>query len=489
MCLKEFVAVLVQLICYSRLGGVDLFNGGLMLYMVLVVFSFPFLNSYLYGFLRFGMWWNSAYKSRGEWKFRTLVQFVSMTVFQVLGAWAASQFVNMYSDRWGDAVLHSVSDPPLVSGSQYEKIGVKYEPPSSDFAGYMFLEEFCAVFILLVGLLHLIGCLADKLLKNTYWAKRETPAAVENVASTSKVDNSSDSAVVPAVGEEDVDEVRTISGGGFTSKLNLIEVELKAIALGVSEVKKVCVVIGKMHSEHSNVKGNVVSGQEVVVDSRQSGDVVKEKVALGDLRALPAERKKRDEKVLPSVRSSPRAMSGSPDRDLAGMYFPNLNTGSFFMGSDMLSDKSTDNTAPPEASQKGSINVTASVEYAKQPSLPIEAIPAELILHASLLVAAISRAFPSAHQSLHLTVYLRGLGAIGDSEMFERAGGGYVACLAALAYYWFWYVYAGNAKGDKTESDGKVTRFIRRNFMDPVPAFMRGELKLPGYMRMDESML
>ena len=57
LCLKEFTAVLVQLVCFSRLGPVDLFNGGVLLYMILVVFAFPFLNSYLFGFLRFGMWW------------------------------------------------------------------------------------------------------------------------------------------------------------------------------------------------------------------------------------------------------------------------------------------------------------------------------------------------------------------------------------------------------------------------------------------------
>ncbi len=58
-----------------------------------------------------------------------------------------------------------------------------------------------------------------------------------------------------------------------------------------------------------------------------------------------------------------------------------------------------------------------------------------------------------------------------------------------LAYVWFWYVYAGDAKGDKNVSDVRTTRLIRRNFIDPLPAFMRDKLKLPQYMRMEESML
>ena len=99
---------------------------------------------------------------------------------------------------------------------------------------------------------------------------------------------------------------------------------------------------------------------------------------------------------------------------------------------------------------------------------------------------ALSRAFPSANQSLHLTVYLGAMGFMGNDEMVERIGGGYLGCLAALCYYWFWYVYAGSANGAPSRDGGKATRWIRRNIMDPAPAFLRGELKLPGYMQMDE---
>ena len=122
--------------------------------------------------------------------------------------------------------------------------------------------------------------------------------------------------------------------------------------------------------------------------------------------------------------------------------------------------------------------------YVKQPSVPIQPIPATLILHASLLVLAISRAFPSAHQSLHLTVYLWGKGIITDNNVvIERIGGGYTACVVALAYYWFWYVYAGNAAGDGNSDGAKVLRNVRRNVVDPIPAFLRADMRGLGYVR------
>ena len=156
------------------------------------------------------------------------------------------------------------------------------------------------------------------------------------------------------------------------------------------------------------------------------------------------------------------------------MYMPYLDTGSFFMGSDVTAAGSLPTS---------SLDPAASA-YVKKPSLPIQPIPATLILHASLLVLAISRAFPSAHQSLHLTIYLWGKGIITDNNVaIERIGGGYTACVAALAYYWFWYVYAGNADGDGNSDGAKVIRNVRRNVIDPIPPFLRADMRGLGYVR------
>jgi hypothetical protein len=211
---------------------------------------------------------------------------------------------------------------------------------------------------------------------------------------------------------------------------------------------------------HSSAAKGGVSGVAVIPANDLSDSVEKRRLANGRLPPLP------------SSQSVPG--STSPAEELAllnGLYFPNLNIGSFFMGAAVSPARST---------------AVQPAEYIKLHSFPIAKIPGELILHASFLVMAISRAFPSAHQSLHITVYLRGRDIIKEDEMLERFVGGYLACIFALGYYWFWYVYAGDAKGDK---NGRTTRLIRRNFMDPLPPFLRDKLKVPQYMRMEGSML
>ena len=470
MCLKEFVAVLVQLVCYSRLGSVDLINGGVILYMILVVFSFPFLNSYLYGFLRFGMWWNNRLKSRIDgWIIQTVIQFICMTLCQVGGALLAAWIVKHYSGKWGDAVLRSVSDP--VDGGKYKAVGVQYESSASGVGGFRFLEEFCAVFILLVGLLHLMHCFTDDLLRNTYWAKREpvdTTATVV-VAETGGqiIVDDKEKSIDDA---DDPDEIRVVGGDGVTDKLEIIQSAISAIAVSVHEVSDTCKQLSSL--AHSNAaKGGVSDVGGILGDDLP-----------GSMAAT-----RRGVTRQPSIAGMPTSGSISqpgPDAtaeelaELNGLYFPNLNIGSFFMGA-MVSP-----VVAPALS-----TLVPPAGYIKQPSLPIAKIPGELILHASFLVMAISRAFPSAHQSLHITVYLRWRDIIQEDEMLERFAGGYLACIFALGYYWFWYVYAGDAKGDKNVSNGRTTHRIRRTFMDPLPPFLRDKLKLPQYMRMEGSML
>jgi hypothetical protein len=454
MCLKEFVAVLVQLVCYSRLGSVDLINGGVILYMILVVFSFPFLNSYLYGFLRFGMWWNNRLKSRtGGWIIQTVIQFICMTLCQVGGALLAAWIVKQYSGSWGDAVLRSVSDP--VDGGA---VGVQYESSASGVGGFMFLEEFCAVFILLVGLLHLMHCFNDDLLKNTYWAKPEPVDTTTVVVAETGGPIIVDAAEKPFDEEDfDPDEFRVARGDGFTDKLEIIRKAISAIASNVHEVSDTCKELSTL--AHSSAAKGGVSGVAVIPANDLSDSVEKRRPANGRLPPLP------------SSQSVQYADLPPAHRGLDGLYFPNLNIGSFFMGAAVSPALST---------------AVQPAEYIKLHSFPIAKIPGELILHASFLVMAISRAFPSAHQSLHITVYLRGRDIIKEDEMLERFVGGYLACIFALGYYWFWYVYAGDAKGDK---NGRTTRLIRRNFMDPLPPFLRDKLKVPQYMRMEGSML
>ncbi len=73
-------------------------------------------------------------------------------------------------------------------------------------------------------------------------------------------------------------------------------------------------------------------------------------------------------------------------------------------------------------------------------------VPFMLFLHLSILLAAVSRAFPSAHLAPHVSVYnaCRGLDTIGLNIL--RITGGLLATLVVTMYYCRWYM---PARGDK----------------------------------------
>ena len=337
ICLKEFTAVLVQLVCFSRLGQVDLFNGALLLYLVLTVFSFPFLNSYLFGFMRFGMW---CVGDSSAWFFKTFTQFIVISIFQVLGACAAAEMVKWSKASWTGAVYHSISD----RNGTISQIGFVYKEAKGVGFFVLFLEEFFAVLILLIGLLHLIHTFSAELLLNTYWAQEPVKEASEE------------------------ERIKT--------KETAAEERAKKFETALDNILK------------------------------QIGEI-------------------RDEPIQP----------------------PRLTA-----------------------------NLSSQATFSATPSKPFPPVPAELILHASLLVAAVSRAFPSAHQSLHLSAYFWCMGYFGNdfNQVLYRVLGGYVACIVAVAYYLYWYSRAGRANAEKS--------WTRKMILDPPPAIFQSALRLPNYM-------
>ena len=454
MCLKEFCAVFVQLVCYSRLGQVDLFQGGLILYMVLVVFAFPFLNSYLYGFLRFGMWVVKTPEkgmSWTAWYMRTVFQFVCMTLFQIMGAIAAAETVKAINSEWPDAVLHSVNDAPSGLTGYYPKIGVLYERPKAEInVGVDFLEEFFAVFILLVGLLHLIAKESEGLLINTYWNTNPIIVGVEEEGK-------------PV--ESEVDSVDPMQSYGFTNETDNVKRVLGEVGANVGIVKE--------NVEHirSYLDGRPHRSKVTAVgDGPVEGGAQKR-----PYRLMPMPTKSTSTDESPSSGSASDAVPPLPGVVPAtvGSNFRNsLDTASFFLGAE----------PPPDSTP----STTPAVHH-KRPSPAIVAINSTLILHASILVMAVSRAFPSAHQSLHLTVFFSQMGYVsGDNETIQRVCGGYVACLVALGYYWFWYVFAGDERHDSVDGGQKGRGMVRRTMMEGAPGFMSSELRLPKYMRMGD---
>ena len=155
---KEFVAVMFQLVCYSRLHSFDLFNGPLVLYVTLIVFSFPFLNPYLFAVLRLGPWY------RGKNLAYIFVQTLFVAAAQCGGGVAAAVISNRVESNWPSSALVRVNS--VVNGTGVE-IGSMYNDNVSDKErGLAFFEEFVAVLTLLVGVIHLIECHAALLLKN-----------------------------------------------------------------------------------------------------------------------------------------------------------------------------------------------------------------------------------------------------------------------------------------------------------------------------------
>ena len=162
-----------------------------------------------------------------------------------------------------------------------------------------------------------------------------------------------------------------------------------------------------------------------------------------------------------------------------------LNTNSFFLRVDA-------NT--PAISNTVSTNDLATAPQKEErkrfraPSDQYLPVPVDLILYASLLVAAVSRAFPSAHQSLHLSLYFWWMGFSGGNfdDTGARIGGGYLATGVALAYYYVWYVRAGRKEDDDRNEKGekKKKSLLRRNFIDEMPVFMKAQLRLPDYAKM-----
>jgi hypothetical protein len=359
ICLKEFTAVLVQLVCFSRLGQVDLFNGALLLYLVLTVFSFPFLNSYLFGFMRFGMW---CVGDSSAWFFKTFTQFLVISIFQVLGACAAAEIVKWSKASWEGAVYHSISD----RNGTISQIGFVYEEAKGVGVFVLFLEEFFAVLILLIGLLHLIHKFSAHLLINTYWA------------------------------QETAQKERTIRT--------------------------------KETAEEERIKTKETAAEERIKTKETAAE----------------ERANKIETALDNILKQIGEIREEPMHSLVNMT----------------------SAADP----------LLQAPFSAKPSKPFPPVPAELILHASLLVAAVSRAFPSAHQSLHLSAYFWCMGYFGNdfNQVLYRVLGGYVACIVAVAYYLYWYSRAGRANAEKS--------WTRSILLDARPATMSSALRLPNYM-------
>ena len=300
-CAKELVAVFFILTAHQRLGAYDLFNTPFVLFLTLVVFAFPVMNTYMFIFLRFGPWF------KYDTLLRSIAQTFMIAVAQIVGAFCAvALYKNKVKDNFDDSRFAT-----LENGTQ--KFGILYHDSVNAGWWEYFFEEGMAVFVLLVGLVHLIEADIHVLLAHVFWHLKD----------------------------DELDTVNNTKDPGVT---------------------------------------------------------------------------------------------------------------------DPLIDKSNHSLVPPQ-------------------SQGYNAIPIDLIVHVSILVAGIMRAFPSAHQSLHITLYV-GNGILDEwpSDFIGRIIGGFFGTALALIYYHTIYYQANSSS--KYNPLKKLVVECRKNNI-----FMESALTLPAHMK------
>jgi hypothetical protein len=371
-CIKEFTAVLIFMVAYSRTDTLDTLASPLTLYMVLTVMSFPFLNSYIFFVMRFGPWWKKGWNR--YWIMRTVKQFMLITGFQIAGAAAAHSLVSKYEDVWKGAkpaymlntteirgFAYDNSKPSLNITSKAEKLLLEYnavsdEGKEANRAGFFF-EDFTAVSFLLIGTLHLMEAITPKILPSAFWYTD---------------------------GNVNADYVMS-NGTGLSSRHRDLHLQMEKILKNVERLEK---KIDKMQSHETEQKES---------KTKPGGD-------------------------------TPPTLTGT--------------------------------TAVPQNEPKPSIEAYTP-------------IPFMLIMQLSLLLLAVTRAFPSAHLSPHISVY-DGL----DTGEWVRAGcrmgGGFTASMAVLVYYKYVYMCSGEQDPSKSKTAPHAVRlhpFFRSELLQ-VPLAM-----------------
>jgi hypothetical protein len=175
---KEFVAVTFYLLCYARMGNYDFFNGALILFFTMTVFSFPFLNSNLFTCLRLGPWRSRFDQPSGLSVIGSLAQILWMAIFQFAGAVAAAGAWHGILNRWG-MLAKGVSNGMLytnstVSGAVYNSIDGRVVADLNSGAA-IFFDELVAQWAFMVGVIHLMDAvLPDFLISAAYQQKRQS---------------------------------------------------------------------------------------------------------------------------------------------------------------------------------------------------------------------------------------------------------------------------------------------------------------------------
>lgn len=250
---------------------------------------------------------------------------------------------------------------------------------------WLFFEEFCAVSVLLVGLLHLIHDNSPDLLANSYWKNGTT----EN--NRNAVDGEKSNANPTWGFRTEMDSVLS-SINVLLGKSSTIVTELGILKKAVSKISPASTVrLSEMKQlpappiqiPPSKKKEESTPNNEIEPDIQERKGAG---ITPGTGLALSWHQERMNTKSLIFLRSANEAVNRK---------------------SAASEEEEEDQSPPPPTEEKE--------PWVQKPSPPYTPVPAQLIIQASLLVAAVSRAFPSAHQSLHLSLYIWWMGGSGKS--------------------------------------------------------------------------
>lgn len=192
--IKEMLAVIAFFICNSRIGASDPAATPLILFATLVIFSFPYMNPYLFTFLRTGPWLRK--KKTESYLFFIFLQVVLMTGAQIGGAFAAAAFRIHLSKDYGYESLNTPTGylalrllkkcdhnnstqvnlfPPYFASENIGGVeGQCFENLKSKREIWWVFEEMFGVAAFLIGTIHIIEAIIPRFLINTFWNSQET---------------------------------------------------------------------------------------------------------------------------------------------------------------------------------------------------------------------------------------------------------------------------------------------------------------------------
>jgi hypothetical protein len=399
--IKEYTAVLFQLVCFSRVQLPDFFTGAFITYVMLVTLGFPFMNSYLFFLLRLGPWTTDINTPGLVAVYKNFIQILLVIAMHLSAAKTASDFLTSYDHIWMGSSMSQID----MNGTQTPVSWIFYSVDDAVDIALPGVEEGLNSLFFLVGLLNIMEADAGKYMSSAYWNTEQQPTDSINEISTGNI-------------MEGINNLKTTLETG----INILNDQVRSINTGnMDKTQMNKDTIEKYEIKEETDKNNIPKNTSTI-------------------------------KLNPLPRKQIEKINGGRPLNLNSKLIANYN---FDNVSLRVMKKRTDND--------GKLFTHHS------------AVPINFIVHVCILIAAISRAFPTAHGTPAITLFLYLRGVCTGSVANSRIIGGSIGTLLALMYYYIFHVWAGRIQTPIPE------KFIKSVIVDE-PAYLYSELQLPKHM-------